>query len=523
MYKYFFNGKFHTFSNDKPFCTAVFTLNDRIIFCGNDNEINLPGCKIEKINLDGKNVYPGFIDSHTHIALQALYTERVTLDECNSLSEALSKINAFVSNVEAGIWILGGGWDPNIWIDGRPNKAHLDNISLNNPIALYSKDYHSQWLNSKALELCGFRKNITDPRGGKLERDDTGELTGLVFEKACSIVSRTSGEVSSDQLKRCLDNIYPKIHSMGITSVNSCESLNIFKIFQELALNKQLKLRICMHPPAIDVNKITEAGLFSGFGNEWLRIGGLKYFVDGALGSQTAEMFNNYEKLDHAGIGVMTEDELMQQISHAAAHNLSATIHAIGDKANNKSLNAIEKAQQIQSNIQLRHRIEHCQILKESDIDRFCKLNVIASMQPIHIADDVKISNRYLGERAATAYQINKLIQSGSKVVFGSDMPVADPDPLKGMLAAVSRRYKLDANEPVWYENECVSSYEALLAYTINAAYSSYEENLKGSLSPGKLADFVVLSENINDADEQLLRNTKVLMTVLGSKIVYGD
>jgi predicted amidohydrolase YtcJ len=521
MYKLFYNAKIHTLSNSIPFCNAILTLYDRIIYTGKYSDINLPEYEVEKIDLQGEHVFPGFIDCHTHLAAFALSLERIRFDECKSLAQALDKVNRRVKDYPKGSWILGTGWNANIWRDGQPHKKYLDDISNVHAMAFYNKDGHTQWLNSLALDKCEFVYRYDDLPGGKLGRDNQGILNGLVYEKACEVVDRFSEQVSYEQLERCLDKTYPKIHSMGITSVHSCEGLDKFKLFQQLALNYKLKLRICMHPPASETTNMIDAGLYSGYGNEWLRMGGMKYFVDGSLGSQTAEMFEPFDNLNHCGVAVISEQSLTDQIQYAATHGLSATVHAIGDKANNKALNAFEKIVKVEAPVSLRHRIEHCQILNVSDISRFKKLNIIASMQPIHIADDIELANLYLGERSSLTYAIASILKTGCRIVFGSDMPVADPDPIKGILAAYSRRYNLDADNPSWYPEQSITPYQALCAYTRDAAFASYEENLKGTLEPGKLADFVIISHNISEEDEATVRKAKVNMTVQGGRIVY--
>jgi predicted amidohydrolase YtcJ len=244
------------------------------------------------------------------------------------------------------------------------------------------------------------------------------------------------------------------------------------------------------------------------------------------MGSQTAEMFEKFETLDHAGIEVLTQNELSIKVKDAAKKGLSATVHAIGDKAIYKTLNAIEDSiNKIKTPVPLRHRIEHSQIIQESDLPRFNALNIIASMQPLHLSDDVRISDKYLGSRAANAYPIKSLLRSGAKVVFGSDAPVADFNPFKGMQAAIARRYNLDSNEPIWYPDQNITIREAINAYTKDAAFASYEESLKGTLQPGKLADFVVLSEDPLKAEnpENCLRNIEVVATVLDGKIVIKN
>jgi len=521
MYKLLYNGVVHTLHSTNKTNEALLVLGDRIIFCGRSAEINLPAYQLNKINLAGRHVYPGFIDCHTHIASTALKRERLSLDHCRTMKEALDIIRSFAGERAAGSWLTGGGWNANQWSDGPPAKEYLDLICPDHPVALYNKDAHTMWLNSRALALCGFIRGDELYGAGYLGRNDKGELNGLVFEKACELVEKKVGEPSYDELLRCMKALAAELYSLGITSVHSCEGMDIWLRFQEMAAEQKLPVRICMHPPVSNMDEFIDAGLRSSFGNEWLRVGGFKYFVDGSLGSQTAEMFANFDHLDHAGLEVMTEEDLAERIQVSAARGVSSTIHAIGDKAVFKTLNALQKNERISRENKLRHRIEHAQILRKKDIERFARQGVIASMQPLHISDDIKLADYYLGRRSRYTYPVKSLMASGCRVVFGSDMPVADPNPLKGMRAAMGRRYQLDPQQSSWQPQECITAKQALCAYTSEAAYASYEETIKGTLTPGKLADFVVLNEDIEQADEKQLSETKVEMTVLGGTIVY--
>jgi predicted amidohydrolase YtcJ len=223
MYKLFSNGNIHTLNNHQPFATALLISGDRIVFCGDEKEINLSDKLVQKINLNGQHVYPAFTDSHTHVASVALGKERVRLDDCSSLSEALKNISEYITSHEDLTWIIGGGWNANRWSEGIPHKEHLDKITTDHPIALYNKDGHTQWLNSKALAIVGFFELENDPSGGKLGRDSDNKLNGLVYEKACDIVNSYSEPNSYDQLKRCMNKLYPELYALGLTSVHSCE------------------------------------------------------------------------------------------------------------------------------------------------------------------------------------------------------------------------------------------------------------------------------------------------------------
>ena len=526
MFTLFYNGKIHSLNNNHPFYSALLIQNNHIVFCGNENEINLPNSQVKKINLSGFSVLPSFIDCHMHFAMASKKIDQISLDHCQSFDETLKEIENNISRFRNGEWIKGGGWNANLWGDIAPNKKHLDSISEDHPIALFNKDLHTMWLNSLALNQCGFSSDIPAILKNKIGIESDGELSGLVIEDACQIVEQKSMDTSLENQEQNLIKFSTGLLEAGITSVHSMENLDDFDRFMKLHRNKKLKTRICCHPPAEEVEIIVKSKIYSGLGNAWVKFGGLKYYVDGSLGSQTAEMFDNFEGLDHAGVEILTQEKLKEKLNYAASNGLSATIHAIGDKANHKALNAIEEANnQITSSMHLRHRIEHCQIINESDIYRFNKLNIIASMQPLHIADDVEISDKYLGERAKNAYPINSLINSGAKVVFGSDTPVADFNPFKGMQAAISRRYNLDSNEESWYPSQNISIHEAIIAYTNDAAYASYEESIKGSLQLGKLADFVILSEDLMNSNnpEESLTTVEVVATILDGNIVYRN
>ena len=520
-YRQFFNGTIHTLEATNPVADTLLTFNDRIVFCGAGADINIPHKLVEKIDLENLHIFPAFTDCHTHVAAVALDKEQVRLDHCTSLAEAIKIVREYADKTSPGNWILGGGWNANIWPEGRPDRYSLDAITQQHPVALYNKDGHTQWLNTLALRESGLENMTSDPPGGRIGRDDAGKPDGLVYENACNIVAEISEVTSYERLNRCMSKLYPDLYRLGITSVHSCEGLDKYNCFNRMQINGELKMRISMQPPAKELKKLSDAAVYSGSGNHWLRMGGLKYFVDGSLGSQTAEMFENYDGTGQKGIEVLTESELLEIVLPAARSGFSATVHAIGDKAIHKTLNVFTKIRDIETPVQLRNRIEHSQILIPEDIKRFADLNLIASMQPMHIADDVRIAEKYLGKRGRYTYPIKSFIDYGCRVVFGSDMPVADPDPIKGIRAAIGRRYNLDRTEPSWQPQECITPEQALHAYTRDAAYASYEEADKGTLTRGKLADFIAVNQNILTSDDAQIEQAQVLKTVMAGKVVY--
>ncbi len=517
-YRLFFNARVHPLDATSRIADTLLCRNGSIVFVGQEKDINISDISAERIDLQGGHVFPGITDCHTHFAAVALYKNRIQLKGCTSLAEAVQRLRSWANNNKGNGWVVGGGWDANTWQDGQPHKSHLDTIFPERPVALYSNDGHAQWLNSAALKKCDF----SAIPGSKAEKNEHGDLTGLVYELACRVVDETIGPVDAAELTDCLNKTYPELYRNGITSLHSMEEMDKFRVFQSEQLQHRLGVRICFHPPASALDDFLAAGIQSGFGNSWLRIGGIKYFVDGSLGSQTAEMYRPLTGLDNTGVEVITQDVLSELVCKAAKGGLSATIHAIGDRANTKALNAIAQAQRVDSPIPLRHRIEHAQILRDQDIPRFSNLDVIASMQPLHISDDVQLAKKYLYKTDSLVYPVNSLLKNGAQIIFGSDMPVADADPIRGMLAAIGRRYRLKPQNERWHAGECISAAQALRAYTVNAAAASDELSNKGTLEVGKVADFFVCDTDILTAGEEQLRTAQIKMTVLNGEIVYS-
>ncbi len=523
-YQYYHNAAFHSLNYQNAIFHSLLILNGRIITVDDTADQMAGHLKhdVQKIDLQGHTVIPAFTDCHTHFAAYALTFERINLSEANSLQEALETIRSFKGKAQSGQWILGTGWNRNLWEDGQPNRRQLDEIFPDQPVALHNKDNHTLWVNTVALKQAGLFRKPKASVSAKIQPDTDGMPSGLIFEDMMKKVLNLVPYATQEQSERCLKKAARQLFSYGVTSVHSMEGVREFNFFAGLNRRGELPLRICMQPPAGQMEFFIKSGLISGYGDDWLRLGGMKYFVDGSLGSQTAEMFEKYDNLDHAGIGVLTEKELTEAVVHGAENGLSATIHAIGDKANFKTLNAIEKARDREDGrYDLRHRIEHAQILRKEDVPRYAKARVIASMQPQQIAVDVRIGNRYLGGRSRYAYPINSFLNDGTRVVFGSDAPIVEPVPLEGIYAAMTRKYMLDPREKSWYPEELISARQAVLGYTREAASASYEEHLKGTLEVGKLADFIVLDRDIFNIPAEEMLALNIEKTVLNGDIVY--
>jgi len=516
----FYNGNIHTLDKKRPYAEAIAIQGNRIMAL-DEGIKNLNQKSFKKINLRGKTVLPGFIDSHTHFVAFAKSLNLLDLDKCKSLEETIKQLQPFAKKKNQGEWILARRWNVNLWKKRiLPDKKILDKISASNPIVIFSKDGHSLWVNSKVLEKAKIDKSTPDPSGGRIERyPNSGEPTGILREKACDLVFKIIKEPEEQLLSQLLKEAFKLAHQKGIVGIHDCEDEKALELFESFQQKNELSLRVFMMIPQKNLNEAIQNGFKTGLGNEYLKIGGVKIFADGALGSRTALMFKPYNlELGNSGVEVNSQKELLETVKRATKNGLSVAIHAIGDKANHQALNAVEKGNQ---NENLRHRIEHAQVLDPADIRRFAQLEIIASMQPIHCPSDRDMAKKYWGKRSQLAYAFKTLLNKGTRLAFGSDLPLYDFDPLKGIYSAVTR--KRENQDSSWNPKEKISVVQAVQAYTKGAAYAGYEENLKGSLETGKLADMVVLSKDIFKVAPNEILKTKVLATLWDGKIVYND
>jgi predicted amidohydrolase YtcJ len=518
------NGKIYTMNGQLPKAEAVAVKGSSIIAVGENSEVeNLGRKNFKVINLEGKTVIPGLTDCHTHFLSFAYGLNRVNLAGISSFDGVLSAIKSFSRNLKPYEWVLGGGWDKNILgHESVFRKEVLDQIWPDGPVALQSKDHHVLWVNSKALEAVGIGQSTSDPRGGEIERHQrTGEPSGILKENACNLVWEKVPVPSVDDSRRLLKKATKIANSCGLTGIHNHDDPGAHELFERFQTEGELTLRACFWIPVQGLESAIRSGLTSGLGNEYVRFGGVKMYADGSLGSQTALMFEPFEGSDGAlGVEATSQEELKENSIKASRAGMGVAIHAIGDRAVHQSLNAIEESmQRTDHKSRLRHRIEHVQLLHPQDVERFSKLGIIASVQPVHAPADIDIAERYWGKRSRLAYAFNTLLESRAKVVFGSDVPIETLDPWRGIHAAVTRR-RIGEQES-WYPEEKVSPSEAISAYTKWASYASYEENLKGSIEVGKLADIVILSQNVFEIEPDEIPDTKVQYTILGGEIIF--
>jgi predicted amidohydrolase YtcJ len=529
---FLFNGKIYTMDPKNPYTSALAIQERKIVAVGKNTQIKdgIPR-GFKTIDLKGKTVLPGFIDSHTHFVHFALNLDQIELKGVKSEKELALKIKSKAKSLKRDRWLFGRGWDKNIFKDKSSrsiltifHKKTLDKVLSQNPVALKSKDGHVFWLNSLALKILGIDKYTLSPSGGEIEKDiSTSEPTGLLKENACELVdSALGGNVAKKVNEKRMEKLFTQAteiaHKNGIVGVHDCGGEKSFETYERFLFERKLLLRVFCMIEKKDLDSAIKIGFKTGFGNDFLKLESLKLYSDGTLGSQTALMFQPFEgSKDNYGMEVTPEKELTGLVRKANAKGISVAIHAIGDKGVNQALNSFEKS----GHSQLRNRIEHIQLIRPEDIKRFAKLNVIASVQPLHATSDRDIADKYWGKRCRYAYPYKTLLENGATLCFGSDLPVEDFSPLKGIYAAVTRKREGERRKS-WHPFERVSVEEAVYAYTLGGAYASGDEEIKGSIQPGKLADLVVLSRDIFKTSPQAILKTKVLATIFDGRIVWG-
>ena len=475
-------------------------------------------------DLQGRVVIPAFIDAHMHLIFSALAHFRVQLKGCISLSQALQSLKQYAAHANKNDWIQGGGFNRNTWRDAIPHRRYLDDIFPNNPVALYSVDMHSLWVNTRALQISGLFNTTKTVTSGKIDRDKDGLPSGLLYEDAMKPVLDKIPSLTISEVKQALNKFYPYLYKLGITAVHTMENFADFNLLRRIHKEKELGIRSTVYIYQQDMHELINEKLISYQGDEWLRLGGVKLFTDGSLGSRTAHLFQPYEgEPENYGVEVTGDEELYAILREAAEHRLAAAVHAIGDRAVSKVIDVFSRLKNVYTKNNLVARIEHVQLIKPEDIRHIARLGAVASVQPVHIADDVYLAEQYWGKRSAYAYAFRPLIEAGVSLAFGSDSPVADPDPLKGIFSAVHRRFALDINNPIWQPQLAIDAFEAIKAYTQGSARAARQQLVRGGLQPGKQADFVVLSDNPFKAGAEELLSIRVMMTVQNGSIVYSE
>jgi predicted amidohydrolase YtcJ len=519
------NGRIRTMDPVRPVVTALALRGERVLAAGSEAEVVAADPAGLTIDLGGRNVLPGLIDAHLHFdwysrGLQAVDAETATLAEC------LERVRAKAAQTPAGQWVLGLGWNQNEWGGKFPTAADLDRVAPGHPVILKAKSGHAAWANSLAMRMAGITAGATAPLGGEIQRDGKGQPTGIFFEDAIELVDHLVPDTSPETLAELMRPAMENAWRVGLTGIHDFDGRRSFAALQLLKARGQLGLRVVKQ---IQVRHLAEAvglGLRSGFGDDWLRIGNIKVFMDGALGPRTAAMIAPYEgEPNNTGIVVTDKETLYEHATLAAANGLAMTVHAIGDRANHDLLDVyttIRREEQARGQTPLRHRCEHVQVLHPDDFGRLGALNVVASMQPIHAPSDMRIADAYWGQRSAGAYALRTQLEAGAPLAFGSDSPVENFNPFWGIHAAVTRRRADGSPGPDgWYPEQRLGVEAAVHGFTRGAAYAGYMEDRQGCLAAGWLADLIVVDQDIFECDPMAIKDTQVLGTLIGGEWKY--
>ena len=523
----FINGKIFTVNDKLPYAESVIIENGKIIFVGSNNEAqSLIDDETKVIDLEGKLMLPGFDDAHLHFISGGFYLLGIDLRPAKSLDEFRKILIKYVSEHE-GKWITGGRWDHESWnVKQFPLKEDIDEFSENTPVFVSRIDGHVGLANSLALKLAGITKDSKNPEGGLIEKNPvTGEPTGILKDNAMDLVFNIIPKKTTNENIEALQRVLDEAKKLGITSVNDITETDQLEAFSALKKESSLTCRINSIYPISDYKVLINDGINIGSGDEFFRRGGLKAFSDGSLGASTAWFFDHYQQ-DTTVSGlpndIVLDGRLEQWAFDADAHKLQLCTHAIGDKANSFMLDLYEKIAEKNPLWDRRFRIEHAQHLREVDIHRFAKLGVIASVQPYHCIDDGAWAEKRIGkDRLKFTHAYRTFLDDGVILAFGTDFPVAPLNPLLGIYAAVTRRTVDDKNPDGWIPEQKISVEEAIRCYTLNSAYASFEEKIKGSIEVGKVADMIVLDKDILSINPFEIKDAKVVMTLFNGEIIY--
>ncbi len=522
------NAAVRTMDAARPAAEAVAIAGNRIAAVGSTSEIRaLAGAKSRVIDAGGKSVLPGFNDAHVHWLMGGFSLTNVNLRAAKSPGEFARLIADFAKRLPKGRWILEGGWDHENWSGTPlPTRQMIDAVTPDNPVFVDRLDGHMGLANSVALKLAGITRETKDVPGGLIVRDADGEPTGVLKDAAMGLVERVVPLPSWDEKLVAARAATEYAASLGVTSVQDLSAGDDVGLYQFLRERGELKTRIYAVRSIVSWEVLGKAGVRAAFGNDWVRLGGLKGFSDGSLGSTTALFFDPYNDApDTRGLlfdQMLPEGVMLKRALAADQAGLQVMIHAIGDKANATILDLYQEVEKANGPRDRRSRIEHAQHLRAADIPRFGREEVIASMQPYHCADDGRWCHKRIGpERSKGTYAFRTLLDSGAVLAFGSDWTVAPLNPMEGLKAAVTRQTLDGRNPGGWVPEQKISLDEAIRAFTVGSAYAEFQDQVKGSLAPGKLADVVILDRDIYRIDPATLDQVKVELTVVDGKVVF--
>lgn len=525
------NATIYTVDKQRPKAEAVAVIGDRIVAVGSNAEIDLwRGPQTKVIDAGDKLMLPGFNDAHVHFVQGGAQLDQVNLNDAATPQEFAKRIAAQVSKTPKGEWILGGRWDETRWPHQQlPSKELVDPITGDTPIFVERYDGHEALANSAAIKLAGVNAKTPDVPGGVIVRDASGNPTGIFKDAAQQLINKVIPPMSHQQRLRAARRALEHAASLGVTSVQHMNpEFADVAVYSELAEKGELTTRIYAVPMETNWQDQAKVGIRRSWGSTYLRLGAVKGYADGSLGSRTAYMFEPF--VDEPGnLGLLSDEmhppeAMRQRLMQADAAGLQVRVHAIGDRAISMILDIFSDIEKEHGYHDQRFTIEHAQHMAEKDFERFAALHVIASMQPYHAIDDGRWAEKRLGrQRARYSYAWRSFLDHGVPLAFGTDWPVAPLNPMLGLYAAVTRATLDGKNPDGWIPEEKITLPEAVEAYTFGSAFAEFQENEKGSITPGKLADMVILSDNIFDLKPEAIRNVKVETTIVGGKVVYAE
>lgn len=519
------NANIHTMNAKSPAARSIAVWQNKIIAVGNDADTKaLIGPKTRVIDAGGKLVIPGFNDAHVHFLETGFQLSSVNLRDARSPEEFARILRDFVVGQPKGRWIQGGRWDHENWKPANlPTKQLIDSVSPDNPVFISRLDGHMALANSAAMKLAGVTKDTKDVAGGEIVRDANGEPTGIFKDAAMDLIEKVIPDAAFEQKLEMAQAATDHAASLGVTSVQDMSAGTNIGVYQELLRRGTLKTRVYGCSPLADFKRWENTGLHYAFGSAMLRVGCLKGYSDGSLGSTTAWFFRPYmDAPNTSGLSVTPVPTLTADALAADKAGLQIMIHAIGDRGNAEVLDIYKKLDETNGARDRRPRIEHSQHLRLEDIKRFGTQKVVASMQPVHLPDDGRWAGKRLdAERLKGTYAFRSLLDTGAVLSFGSDSPVAPLNPLFGIWGAVTRQTADGANPGGWIPEQKITVDEAVRAFTWGSAYGEFQENWKGTLEVGKLADMVILSDDIFTIDPVKIAQARVLTTISDGKVVF--
>lgn len=523
------NARIWTVDASRPEAQAVAILGERIVAVGSTQDVEAwHGPHTRVVDAGSRRLLPGFNDAHTHFADGGAQLDNVKLNDATSAQEFASRIAERAAKTPKGEWVLGGDWDETKWSPAQlPTKELIDPTTGETPVAVNRYDGHMVLANSAALKLAGITSKTPDPAGGVIVRDKQGNPTGAIKDAAQDVLLKAVPPLSHDQRRHAIERALAHAASLGVTSVqNMNPDYADIAVYSEMLDEGKLTSRIYVAPLIPQVDDQIKIGIRRAFGGPYLRMGALKAFADGSLGSGTAYFFEPFS--NQPGNRGLLSDEMhpvslmRDRMMRADAAGLQLCTHAIGDAAISTTLDIYAEIQKAHGDRDRRWRIEHAQHMAEKDFDRFAQLHVIASVQPYHAIDDGRWAEERIGhDRASRTYAFRTFLNHGVRLALGTDWTVAPLNPMLTLYAATTRA-TLDGKKPDgWFPEQKLTIQEAIEAYTMGSAYAEFQENEKGSITPGKLADMVLLSDDVLNIDPVKIRDVKVLKTWVGGKLTY--